>query len=175
MYHYVYSITYTDVPNIYYGSRSCKRLPWKDTSYWGSPQTFKAFMEEHKATRVKTILAIYNCREDANLEETILIRSQWKINKSLSLNSGTRKLKLNDVTGKNLLIDTSSQAQEGVVKDEDNVIWSAFIPANLTTPVLAYIRQYGDKGGWHCDNIGLFDSDNELVRHYLAIKDYIRG
>jgi hypothetical protein len=165
MYHYVYSITYTDVPNIYYGSRSCKRLPWKDTSYWGSPQTFKAFMNAHIATRVKTILGIYNCREDADLEEAILIHRQWKINKSLSLNSGTRKLKLNNVTGKSPLIDTSSQIRESVIKDEDNVTLSAFIPANLTTPVMTYIKQYGDKGDWYCYNISLFDGGNGEYYH----------
>lgn len=85
MYHYVYAITYTDEPNIYYGVRSCKCCPEKD-NYWGSPKTFKVWMEAHKATRVKTILSIYPTRDEAHLIEDKLIERQWEIDKPLSLN-----------------------------------------------------------------------------------------
>jgi|GEM_PF-2818165 hypothetical protein len=87
MYHYIYSITYTDVPNIYYGVRSCHCRPSQDLDYWGSPVTFKEFMEAHKATRVKTILATYPTREAAEIAEDIIIEKQWEVDKPLSLNA----------------------------------------------------------------------------------------
>lgn len=87
-YHYVYSITYTDVSNIYYGSRTSKCLPEKDTKYWGSPVTFKEFMDAHKATRIKTILVTgFETREEANEYENDLIQAQWDADKLLSLNA----------------------------------------------------------------------------------------
>lgn len=93
-YHYVYSITYTDEPNIYYGVRTSKRSPEKDV-YWGSPITFKEFMNAHKATRIKTILATYQTREEAELAEDALILKQWGENKLLSLNAGINGTKFN--------------------------------------------------------------------------------
>ena len=88
MHHYVYSITYIDVPNIYYGSRSCKCLPEEDTKYWGTPVAFKEFMDAHASTRIKTIICIgFNTREAATYYEADLIREQWEIDKPLSLNA----------------------------------------------------------------------------------------
>jgi hypothetical protein len=94
-YHYVYSITYTNVPNIYYGVRTSKCLPEKDTKYWGSPSTFKAWMDTHKNTRVKTILDVYPTRDAAELAEDELIEFQWAIAKPLSLNAGLNGTKFN--------------------------------------------------------------------------------
>jgi hypothetical protein len=85
-YHYTYSITYTDEPNIYYGIRTSKCLPEEDLKYWGSPVTFKTWMKAHKATRVKNILATYPTREAAHLAEYDLIKRQWETAKNLSLN-----------------------------------------------------------------------------------------
>ena len=94
-YHYVYSVTYTDVKNIYYGVRTSKCKPEDDNKYWGTPVTFKSFMDAHKATRVKTILATYPTREEAELAEDELIEKQWENNKSLSLNACINGTKFN--------------------------------------------------------------------------------
>ena len=97
-YHYVYAISYTDVPNIYYGSRSCKCLPEEDVNYWGSPITFKDFMDAHKATRVKTILITgFKNRGDAIAYENNLIQQQWNEDISLSLNGSIGGVKFSSV------------------------------------------------------------------------------
>lgn len=101
MFHYTYSISYTDQPNIYYGVRSTHKPPEQDTGYWGSPKTFKVWMDAHKATRVKTILAAYSTREEAELAEDELIERQWAIAKPLSLNSSIRGSKFNRLGSKN--------------------------------------------------------------------------
>jgi hypothetical protein len=58
--------------------------------------------------------------------------------------------------------------------DEMGVTWSAYVPGNPTHPIMTDINQYGDKWGWNCYDIGQFDTRNELVKHYLSIKDKIR-
>ena len=86
-FHYVYRITYTDVPNVYYGSRTCRCLP-EDDVYWGTPVAFKEFMDAHASTRIKTILYTgFGTREKATSCEADLIRKQWDIDKPLSLNA----------------------------------------------------------------------------------------
>lgn len=112
-YHYTYSITYTDAPNIYYGVRTSLCLPESDVRYWGTPVTFKAWMEAHKATRVKTILAIYPTREEAELAEDELIEQQWAINKPLSLNANIRGAKFN-VLGFNHSLKTRERISQSL-------------------------------------------------------------
>jgi hypothetical protein len=86
MNHYVYMISYSDIPNVYYGSRTCKCSPEEDI-YWGSPKTYRAFMDVHASTRIKTILFTdFQTREEANVFENSLIQQQWDEDKSLSLN-----------------------------------------------------------------------------------------
>lgn len=95
-YHYVYMISYSDVQNVYYGSRTSKCLPEDDINYWGSPKTFKVFMDEHRNTRVKTILATgFETRSDAIAYENDLIQKQWDKNKLLSLNASISGEKFN--------------------------------------------------------------------------------
>lgn len=95
-FHYVYSITYTDEPNIYYGVRTSRCLPEKD-KYWGTPVTFKVWMDAHKATRIKTVLATYPTREEAELAEDGLIEKQWVENKPISLNACINGTKFNSL------------------------------------------------------------------------------
>jgi hypothetical protein len=91
-------VTYTDVPNIYYGSRTSKRIPKEDVNYWGSPKTFKAWMDAHKATRVKTILATgFKSKEDVIEYENNLIERQWETNKPISLNAAISGKKFNSL------------------------------------------------------------------------------
>lgn len=94
--HYVYMISYTDVENVYYGSRTSRCLPEEDTKYWGSPVTFKEFMDAHASTRIKTILvADFENRADAIAYESNLIRCQWEKDKPLSLNGSISNEKFN--------------------------------------------------------------------------------
>jgi hypothetical protein len=85
-YHYVYQITFEEVPHIYFGSRTCECLPEKDINYLGSPVTFKSYWELY--TPIKTILSFnFLTKADAIIYENNLIRGQWDKNKSLSLNA----------------------------------------------------------------------------------------
>lgn len=101
MFHYTYSIRYTDQPNVYYGVRTSRKPPEQDVNYWGSPATFKAWMDAHEASRVKTILAVYDSREEAELAEDELIEQQWESDKPLSLNGSVRGAKFNALGRKN--------------------------------------------------------------------------
>jgi hypothetical protein len=84
--HYVYQITFLEVPHIYFGARSCKRLPEEDVKYMGSPKTYKHYWKEN--TPIKTILVTgFSTRGEANLYEKELISQQWAQNISLSLNA----------------------------------------------------------------------------------------
>lgn len=84
-YYYCYQITFTDTPHIYFGSRTSKCPPEEDTGYMGSPVTYKQYWIDF--TPVKTILFTgFSSRDEAVKYEAELIRNQWKLNKSLSLN-----------------------------------------------------------------------------------------
>lgn len=85
MYHYTYSISFTDTPHIYFGVRSSKCLPENDTDYMGSPKTFKHYWKKYNP--IKTVLDSYETREESELAENKLILSQWNSNKALSLNA----------------------------------------------------------------------------------------
>jgi hypothetical protein len=85
-YHYCYEIRFIEVPNVYFGARSCECLPEDDTSYLGSPVTYKHYWQEN--TPIKKILITgFETRSEANIYEKKLIAQQWLINKPLSLNA----------------------------------------------------------------------------------------
>lgn len=83
--HYVYQITFLEVPHIYFGARSCECLPEEDAKYLGSPCTHKEYWVVN--TPVKQILRLFEIRDDANAYEKMLISQQWEQNKPLSLNA----------------------------------------------------------------------------------------
>lgn len=84
-FHYVYRIDFLEVPHVYFGSRTSKCLPARDTKYMGSPKTYKHYWKDY--TPVKTILFTgFENREDAIICENDLIRQQWNDNISISLN-----------------------------------------------------------------------------------------
>ncbi len=94
--HYVYQITFEEVPHIYFGSRTCKCLPEDDIKYMGSPKTYKHFWVDY--TPIKTILVSgFRTREEANTYEADLIEYQWTINKPLSVNGTISNEKFNTV------------------------------------------------------------------------------
>lgn len=86
-YHYVYSIVFS-TGHIYYGLRSCKHpvTPELDTTYMGSPVTFKEYWQNPEITKTKHILATFSTREEAADAEVELIKRQWELDKSKSLN-----------------------------------------------------------------------------------------
>lgn len=84
-YNYVYRVDFLEVPHVYFGSRTSKRLPEEDIRYMGSPVTYKQYWIDY--TPIKTILFTgFENREDAIACENELIRQQWNENISLSLN-----------------------------------------------------------------------------------------
>ena len=86
MYHYVYQITFEEVPHIYFGSRTCKCLPEEDVKYMGSPKRFKSYWKLY--TPIKLILVTgFHTKEEAVIYENSLIQKQWDENIDLSLNA----------------------------------------------------------------------------------------
>ena len=61
-----------------------------------------------------------------------------------------------------------------VFRLDEDITWSAYIPDNPKIPVMTDINQYGNKWSWNCYDIGLFSSRNELVKHYLRIKNNLK-
>lgn len=94
LHHYVYKIEF-ETGHVYYGSRTCSCLPDNDTSYLGSPITYKKHWEEFTPTKV--ILREFGTREEANEYENVLIEWAWSVNKSLSLNATIQGIKFNKV------------------------------------------------------------------------------
>ena len=107
-YYYCYQITFTDTPHIYFGSRTSKCPPEDDTGYMGSPVTYKQYWIDF--TPVKTILFTgFSSRDEAVKYEAELIRNQWKLNKSLSLNDS--------IPGKNFYCEWKSSWNKGRTGD----------------------------------------------------------
>ncbi|MBW4460558.1 MAG: hypothetical protein KME47_09995 [Nodosilinea sp. WJT8-NPBG4] len=84
-YHYTYSISFAEIPHIYFGVRSSKCLPEEDVRYLGSPVRHKQYWKKH--TPIKSILDVYLTRESAEVAERSLIATQWEKDKLLSLNA----------------------------------------------------------------------------------------
>lgn len=82
MHHYTYKIQFL-TGHVYYGVRSCKCLP-EDDPYMGSPVTHREHWKKYPP--IKTILGEYNSRAEAAKAERILIRSQWRTGREISLN-----------------------------------------------------------------------------------------
>lgn len=55
--------------------------------------------------------------------------------------------------------------------DSHDCFWEAYLPGYLFVPVMTGINCHKDKWFWNSYDIGEFNSRNELVRHYLAIRD----
>tara|TARA_B100000287_G_scaffold263610_1_gene248056 strand:- start:768 stop:1568 length:801 start_codon:yes stop_codon:yes gene_type:complete len=83
--YYLYMIKFDD-GRFYIGSRKSKRLPEKDTGYWGSPVTFKYLWEDTSLSKTKHILKVCDSHEEMVKLEPKWITEAWKKYGDLCLN-----------------------------------------------------------------------------------------
>lgn len=142
IYHYVYKIKFP-TGHVYFGVRSCKCLPEKD-SYLGSPSTHKNYWSEFEPR--KTILKEFNSREEASEAEKFLINWQWNstdMGKEFSLNANIGGMIHNQL---------GTKRPEEVNKKTSKVF-------NLVSPEGKLVTSY---------NIRQFCRDNNLHRKTLG-------